>query len=135
MTPSRIDRAVRLFFQATLLTEGVTWCGLLVALAFKYLINGWTFGVTVFGWIHGVVWLAVVLAILLAAVRFRWPIWLAPVGLAMSVLPFLTLPFEWWMRRADRLRRAGREAEGAPTEDAPVVADARRGHDTDPTPA
>lgn len=113
-----VDRVIRTFFKITMLTEAFTWCGLLIALAFKYVINGWAFGVTVFGWIHGVVWLAVVLAILVSTIRFRWPIWITVVGLAMSMLPFLTVPFEIWMSRTDRLRRRPRGgATGTDTSD------------------
>ena len=94
-------------FRVTAFAEAMTWVAMLTAMLFKYAINGYAFGVTVAGWAHGTVWLAFVAACIAAAIRFRWRVWIALVGLIMSGLPFLTIPFDYWMERSGRLRRAG----------------------------
>ena len=98
------DRRIRLAFRVVARTEACTWVAMLTAMLFKYVINGYAFGVTVAGWIHGSVWLAFVAVCLVAAIRFRWKPWIALTGLIMSGLPFLTIPFDIWMKRTGRLR-------------------------------
>lgn len=98
-----LHRVAATSFRLTTLVETFTWVGLLTGMLFKYVINGNGMGVTVFGWIHGTVWLACVAAILLAGVVFRWNPLVIVVGLAASVLPFLLVPFAWWMTRSHRL--------------------------------
>ncbi|MCQ9368338.1 DUF3817 domain-containing protein [Brevibacterium sp. 50QC2O2] len=95
--------AFRLLFRSAAIIEACTWVGMITALIVKYPLAGSPMGVTVFGWIHGIAWILFVLACLAAAVRFRWTWWALPLGLVMSVLPFLTVPFDIWMERTGRL--------------------------------
>ncbi|WP_353681687.1 DUF3817 domain-containing protein [Microbacterium sp. 69-7] len=74
----------------------------------KYPLQGSPHGVTVAGWVHGIAWIAFVIACLAAAIRFRWAWWVTLLGLVMSVLPFLTVPFDIWMERTRRLGKSGR---------------------------
>ncbi len=100
--------SIRLFFRAAAIAEAVSWVGMLAALAIKYPLQGSPIWVSIWGWVHGVLWIAFVIACLAAAVRFRWSIWVALIGLATSTLPFLTVPFEWWMERSGRLGERGK---------------------------
>lgn len=102
---ARGARFVHLAFRAVAIGEAITWVAMLTAMLFKYAINGYAFGVTVAGWFHGVMWLLFVAMCLLAAFWFRWRLWVTVVGLAISTLPFLTIPFDIWMERSGRLSR------------------------------
>lgn len=101
----RLDRASALFFRTTSIVEAVSWVGMIIALVVKYPLDGTPMLVTVWGWVHGIAWIAFCLSGLNAAIRFRWSWWLVPVGFVMSILPFLTLPFDVWMERTGRLTR------------------------------
>ncbi len=84
---------------------------MLTALAIKYPLRGDPIWVIIFGWIHGVAWLGFVTATITAAILFRWPIWAPLLGVLLSVLPFLTIPFDIWMERTGRLgRRKARDS-------------------------
>jgi integral membrane protein len=111
----RLDRVSRLFFRVTSIVEAVSWVGMIIALVVKYPLDGTPMLVTVWGWVHGIAWIAFCASGLLAAARFRWSWWLIPVGFVMSVLPFLTLVFDAWMERSGRLvRPAPRAPEDRP---------------------
>lgn len=113
-SPAPAARVIRLLFRSFAIVEAFTWVAMLTAMLFKYVINGYAFGVTVAGWAHGTVWIGFVLSCLLAAVYFRWPVWVAAVGVVTSMLPFLTVPFEFWMERSGRLRGRQSSAEALP---------------------
>lgn len=97
------ERFFRLAFRTTAFAEALTWVGMLTALAIKYPLGGSPIYVTVFGWMHGIVWIAFVIACFAAALRFRWHWFTALFGLGISVLPFLTVPFDLWVERTGRL--------------------------------
>ena len=67
------------------------------------------------GWVHGIAWIAFVLACVAAAIRFRWTWWALPTGIIASMLPFLTVPFDLWMERTGRLSTANRPANHVQT--------------------
>lgn len=102
-TISDTDRLIRRAFRITAITEAFTWVGMLISLAVKYPLQGSPLGVTIFGWIHGIVWIAFVVACLTAAIWFKWSWWIPIIGLLVSTLPFLTVPFEMWMQRTGRI--------------------------------
>lgn len=107
---------VRTLFRAIAVIEACTWAGLLVGMAFKYLINGVETGVHVFGPLHGAAFVAYVGVTLLAARTFGWRLpWLLT-ALAASIPPLATWPFEAW---ADR---TGRLTTPEPVADEPAVA-------------
>lgn len=105
---------VRTLFRTIAVIEACTWAGLLVGMAFKYLINGVETGVHIFGPLHGAAFVAYVAVTLLAARTFGWrpPILLA--GLAASIPPLLTWPFEAWADRTGRLSRSEPAVEAEP---------------------
>ncbi|QBE48464.1 DUF3817 domain-containing protein [Leucobacter triazinivorans] len=102
-TRSGSFRVARVLFRATAIAEAISWAGMLTALAIKYPLHGSPLPVTIWGWVHGIAWLAFVAACIAATIRFRWSWWALPAGLMLSVIPFLTLPFEIWMNRTGRL--------------------------------
>lgn len=100
-------RTIRLFFRTAAIAEAVSWAGMLTALMIKYPLQGSPIWVSIWGWVHGILWIVFVIACLAAAIRFRWSWWVALIGLAVSTLPFLTVPFDWWMERSGRLLDRG----------------------------
>lgn len=96
-------RTIRLCFRSAAIAEAVSWVGMLTAMAIKYPLQGSPIWVSIWGWVHGILWIAFVLACLAAAFRFRWSWWVTLIGLATSTLPFLTVPFDRWMERSGRL--------------------------------
>jgi integral membrane protein len=90
-------------FRIVATAEAVSWAGLLTGMYFKYLTDAGDVGVRIFGPIHGGIFLAYVLMTFLVSRAFAWGRWTTLVGLACSVPPFATLPFEMWAQRNDRL--------------------------------
>ena len=100
---ARWRQGIRRLFRIVSFVEVVTWIGMLTAMVFKYFINGNAMGVTIFGWAHGLTWLAYLVITTLTAFTFRWKIWVWLTGCVGSGLPFLTWPFEYWMMKSGRL--------------------------------
>lgn len=97
--PSTVARV----FRIVAIAEACSWVGLLVGMFFKYLVVGNDVGVTVFGPIHGALFVAYVLVTLVVARVFRWNLWTLVIALAASVPPLATVWFERWARRTGRL--------------------------------
>lgn len=76
---------------------------LLASMAFKYGPSENEIGVQVFGPIHGVVFLAYVAATVAASRTFSWNWRLLLVGLAASIPPLATWPFEQFAARRGKL--------------------------------
>lgn len=110
MTDHQSQR-MRTAFRCAALAEAVSWAGLLVAMAFKYIISDNPAGVHVMGPVHGAAFLAYVGMALLSARVFRWRTPVALLGLAASIPPFGSAVFEVWADRRDYLvapeRRSG----------------------------
>lgn len=98
------DRIVRGVFRTAAFAEASTWLGLIVSMILKYPLAGSPLGVTVFGWLHGLIWIVFVTSVIAAAIWFRWAWWAPIVGVVISVVPFMTVPFDLWMERSGRLR-------------------------------
>ena len=94
--------AARLF-RVVAVAEACSWAGLLVGMLFKYVLTGNEVGVTVFGPIHGALFVVYVLMTLLAARVLRWDLRTLVIALVASVPPLATLWFERWVRRSGRL--------------------------------
>lgn len=109
----------RRLFRALATAEAITWALLLAGMFLKYVTETTELGVSVFGMVHGVVFIAYGLATLVVAVDQRWSLGRLVLGLAAAVPPFATLPFERyadrrgllgdsWLSRADSPRAAQR---------------------------
>lgn len=91
------------WFRIAAVAEAISWTGLLIGMAFKYLVVFDEIGVKIFGPIHGVLFLVYVA---LAVVVWRREPWSAPVGvcaLLAGVPPYGTVVFERWATRSGRL--------------------------------
>lgn len=87
-------------FSIVALIEALTWAGLLLGMALKYLPDTpITLGVRVFGPLHGIAFLAYVGVALFTALRQRWPLWATLLAILAAVPPLVTLPLEIWYRR------------------------------------
>ncbi|MET3805971.1 integral membrane protein [Nakamurella sp. UYEF19] len=86
-------------FRRVAVAEAITWGLLLVGMFLKYVTKTTDLGVTVFGMLHGVVFLAYCTTTVLVWVDQRWTVGRGVLGLFSSIPPFLTL---WFDRRAER---------------------------------
>lgn len=121
---SRPDHAFRLLAGA----EMVSWTLLLAGMAGKYLLGLGDLGVRVGGSIHGFVFLSYCLMTVLVAVDQRWRAGSTLLGLASSVVPYATIPFERHAARNGMLASRWRLLDDAPSGpvEAPVSAALRR---------
>lgn len=112
-------------FKVVAVAEAVSWAGLLVGMYLEHVAGTTDVGVSVFGPIHGGLFLAYVGLTLVLALRLRWPRHTALVGLACSVPPFATVVFELWAARSGRLdvppRPGPRASESAYADQQPVA--------------
>lgn len=95
-------------FRLVALAEAVSWVGLLVGMYFKYLGTPRTeIGVKVFGMAHGLIFIAFVIAALLAGRAFGWgaATWL--LALLASIVPLGSVIFLIWADRTALLGVAG----------------------------
>jgi integral membrane protein len=86
-------------FSIIALLEGLTWAGLLIGMFLKYTTKTTELGVTLFGPLHGIVFISYVVVTVLAAVRLRWPLWATLLALIAAVPPLVTIPMEIWFKR------------------------------------
>jgi integral membrane protein len=82
--------------------EGVSFLVLLgIAMPLKY-AAGMPEAVLITGWIHGVLFIAYVIAAVQAASANRWPHGRLALAFAAAVLPFGPFVFDWWLRRVNQ---------------------------------
>jgi integral membrane protein len=93
-------------FRAVAIAEAISWAGLLVGMVFKYLVVGNDIGVTIFGPIHGGLFLLYLLVTVLVRRRLRWGLRTTVLALLASVPPLATLLFERWAAYTGRLAAA-----------------------------
>ena len=97
------------WFRLTAIAEGITWLGLLTGMLLKYVVVHTEVVVFVFGRLHGAAFIAYVLLTLAVWARVRWHPLIGLVGLAASIVPLATWPFEWWAHRYGHLAEPRRE--------------------------
>ncbi|MEU8901022.1 DUF3817 domain-containing protein [Nocardia sp. NPDC048505] len=107
-------------FRFIAVLEAISWLGLLIGMAFKYLPeNGNEIGVKIFGPVHGAIFVLFLLISLLAARELGWNAKTTLLALVSSIPPFCTVLFEVWAVRAGKLGElsaaAGTPAEAAVT--------------------
>ncbi|WP_341243228.1 DUF3817 domain-containing protein, partial [uncultured Nocardioides sp.] len=111
----------RLLFRRLAAAEAVTWSLLLVGMFLKYVTETTDRAVSVFGMLHGVVFVAFGVTTLVVAIDQRWGLARTLLGLASAVPPLATLPFERYADRRGllgdtwRLRAQGRGPTGSAT--------------------
>ncbi|MCZ7437975.1 DUF3817 domain-containing protein [Micromonospora sp. WMMC241] len=92
------DGWIRAFVVAAI-AEACSWAALLAGMAVKYGPPRNEIGVQVFGPIHGALFVAYGLLVLVVARRRRWSLVRTGLALASAVPPFATVLFERWARR------------------------------------
>jgi integral membrane protein len=103
------------WFRIAAIAEAITWLGLFVGMAVKYVGSGSETGVQIFGPIHGVVVLIYFVVTLVAARSLRWGNRTLVMAFLASVPPGVTLIFEAWAERTGRLhRRPSRDNAATP---------------------
>lgn len=88
-----------LVFRRVAVAEAITWALLLVGMFLKRVTHTTELGVTVFGMLHGLVFLTFCLVTVLVAVDQRWSRGRLLLGLASSVPPFATVAFDRYAER------------------------------------
>ncbi len=96
MTPG----SVAIAFRIVAVAEALSWVGLLAGMYVKYVPQTSEIGVSVFGPIHGGIFVAYVVVALVASRVLRWTPGTTLLALAASVPPLATV---WFERRARRL--------------------------------
>lgn len=86
------------WFRVVAVAEAISWGGLLVAMAFKYGL-GMPLGVTICGWIHGLVFTAYIVTSLVVFSPLRWKFPVLLLALLASVPPLTSVVFERWATR------------------------------------
>ncbi|TFV86615.1 DUF3817 domain-containing protein [Blastococcus sp. CT_GayMR16] len=99
MTP----RTAAAAFRIVAVAEALSWIGLLAGMYVKYVPETTELGVTVFGPIHGGIFVAYVVVALMASRVLRWSPRLTVLALVCSVPPLATVWFERLATRNDRL--------------------------------
>ena len=98
-------------FRFVAVLEAVSWLGLLIGMAFKWLPeNGNEIGVKIFGPIHGGIFVLFVIVALITAKVLSWDLKTTFWALVSSIPPFGTLVFEVWAVRSGRLAELSAEA-------------------------
>ena len=110
-----MHRKIRKLYRIIATLEALTWAGLLVGMAFKYLINGNQLGVRIFGSLHGAAFLAYVGMTFVAARAFRWSPTLVALGLGASIPPFTTVLFDRWVAGSGGFDEPEASVEGSIT--------------------
>ena len=100
-------------FRAVAVAEAVTWALLLVGMFLKYVTETTDRAFSVFGMVHGVVFLAYGLTTLLVAVDQRWSPGRTLLGLLSAVPPFMTVWFDRYAERRDALAAHWRLTDAA----------------------
>lgn len=88
--------------------EMVTWALLLLGLALKYLFKVTDVATTIFGSIHGFTFLCYVVTTIMVWINQQWSFGRGVIGLASSIIPFTTYPFERNTLKAGLLDRPWR---------------------------
>jgi integral membrane protein len=86
-------------FRAVAIAEAISWIGLLAGMFVKYVTETSEIGVKIFGPIHGAVFVAYVVAALVAARTLRWSRGTTLLALIASIPPLATA---WFERRVTR---------------------------------
>lgn len=95
------------------IAEAITWAALLIGMFFKYVTQTTDVLVSIFGAVHGGVFLIYCVVTAVAAFRLRWPFWAVATALIAAVPPFVTIPAERLIRKKGLLVR--RDAQPSPT--------------------
>lgn len=89
----------RRLFRAIAIAEAISWTGLLIGMYIKYVPQTTEVGVTIFGPIHGGLFVLYVLAAVAASRIFGWSVPVLVWGLLAAIPPLFTVVFDVWAER------------------------------------
>lgn len=98
----------RLLFRRVAVAEAITWALLLTGMFLKYVTETTELGVSVFGMLHGVVFVAYAVVAVVVAVDQRWTAGRTLAAFASAVPPFATVLFDRWVEKRDPLAESWR---------------------------
>ncbi|MCC3291853.1 MULTISPECIES: DUF3817 domain-containing protein [unclassified Arthrobacter] len=101
----------RKLFRTLALAEAVTWTLLLIGMFAKYVLHFEAL-TPIFGGLHGFVFLAYGVVTLFVWANQKWPARTGILGLATTVIPWATIPFEKSVDRRGMLKGGWRMAPG-----------------------
>lgn len=87
----RLPLVARVFVVAAFL-EAFTWAGLLVGMFLKYVTAATEVGVSIFGALHGGMFLIYLVIALVTAITLRWRWWITVLSIIAAVPPLVTIP-------------------------------------------
>lgn len=90
-------------FRAVAIAEAISWAGLLIGMFFKYVVVETGVGVSIFGPIHGAMFILYVVVALVTWPIMRWSTGVGVLALLAAIPPFGTWVFERWALRTGRL--------------------------------
>lgn len=102
----------RLFTLATI-GEATTWVGLLIGMFLKYVTETTALGVTIFGALHGGMFLIYLLIAIVAGIVLRWPFWAFVIAVIAAIPPLVTIPVEILLRKKGLLNTRPRSHQAA----------------------
>jgi integral membrane protein len=102
---------LRSLFRTVAVAEALSWAGLLVGMLLKHVLKVTEVGVQVFGPIHGAIFVAYLVSVLVVRRPLGWGPKMVLLAAVASVPPFATLAFELWADRRGRLTVAPARAE------------------------
>ncbi|CAN5124165.1 DUF3817 domain-containing protein [soil metagenome] len=100
-------------FRTVAIAEAVTWALLLFGMFLKYVTETTDAAVSVFGMVHGVVFIAYVLTALVVAVDQRWSATRTVLAVLASIPPFFTVLFDVLVERRGAFAPAWRLTDEA----------------------
>ena len=90
-------------FRIVAVAEALSWLGLLAGMYVKYVPQTTELGVKIFGPVHGGVFVLYLVVTVLAARALRWTPGTTLLALVASIPPLVTVWFERWATRSERL--------------------------------
>ena len=107
-------------FAVAAFVEAFTWAGLLVGMFFKYVTETTDQLVSIFGALHGGMFMIYVVVAIVAGIILRWRWWELVLALLASIPPLTTIPLEIWLRRRGSLAAPADRAAAAAGADGPA---------------
>lgn len=90
-------------FRIAAVLEALSWAGLLVGMFFKYVTKTTDQWVSVFGSIHGILFLVYVALAFMVSSELRWQTKTLLLALGAAIPPMFTLWFDAWARSNGQL--------------------------------
>lgn len=86
-------------FRRVAVAEAITWALLLIGMFLKYVTRTTDLGVSIFGMVHGVVFVAYGVVSVLVWVDQKWTTKQGVLALVSAIPPFMTLWFDRWIEK------------------------------------